>query len=406
MYIKRTIESVIKQANNFFSVVLITGPRQVGKTTVFQNCEDVPKRYVSLDVLDNRELAIRDPRLFLEKYPYPLLIDEIQYAPELFPYIKNMVDVEKKSGMYWLTGSQQFSLMKNVTESLAGRVGILKLQGLSQMEKFNYQNSLVFLPTKEYIEEQEKREISININELYKTIWKGSYPKLYLNSDENWEMFYESYLQTYLERDIKQISNVINELSFINFMRVMAARTGQLLNYADIARDVGISHQTAKSWLSILKTSGIIYLLEPYYNNLSKRLVKTPKIYFLDTGLACYLTKWKTPELLENGAMNGAILETYIVSEILKNYWHKGKSVNIYFYRDKDMKEIDLIIEENGKLYPIEIKKKSEPNKDDIKHFSVLNKFNKPIGEGAVICLAQTWLPITRGVNRIPISYL
>ena len=403
MYIKRTIEDVIIKTSNTFPVVLITGPRQVGKTTVFKNCKDETRKYVSLDNLDDRRLAKEDPQLFLEKYSYPVLIDEIQYAPELFPYIKINVDEKNENGMYWLTGSQQFSLMKNVSESLAGRIGILNLQGLSQTEKFNLSKSLPFLPTKNYIEHQEKKEI--NLHELYSIIWKGSFPRIISNNEVDWNTFYYSYLQTYIERDIREMT-VVDEMLFLKFVEILAARTAQELNYASIANDVGVSQPTIKSWISLLKTSGIIYLLQPYYSNLSNRLIKTPKLYFLDTGLIAYLTKYKTPEILENGALSGAILETYVVSEILKSYWHNGLQPNLYFYRDKEKREIDLIIEENDKLYPIEIKKKSNPNKDDIKNFKVLEKFNKNIGDGAVVCLADKDLPIVRGVTKIPISYL
>jgi predicted AAA+ superfamily ATPase len=405
MYTKRTIEPIIRITSNSFPVILITGPRQVGKTTVFQNCEDSPRNYVSLDDIGERGLAQNDPKLFLEKYPYPLLIDEVQYAPNLFTYIKINVDKEKKDDMYWLTGSQQFSMMRNVSESLAGRVGILNLQGLSQSEKHGYPVSLPFLPTNEYIKKQAERNIKFDLRSLYEIIWRGSFPKLFLRKDVDWGTFYLSYLQTYIECDVRELS-VVDEVLFLKFIGVLAARTAQELNYTSIANDVGVSQPTVKSWVSLLRTSGLVYLMQPYYSNPTSRLIKTPKLYFLDTGLVAYLTKYQTPEILENGALSGAILETYIISEILKSYWHNGKQQDLYFYRDKEKVEIDLIIEENGKLYPIEIKKKSNPDKDDIKNFSALNKFNKPIGEGAVICLAQDWLPITREVSRVPVSYL
>ena len=405
MFIKRTIESTIDRVNKAFPVLMITGPRQVGKTTVLESCASASRKYVSLDILSNRELAKNDPKLFLDTYSYPLLIDEIQYAPELLPYIKSSVDEKKEKGMYWITGSQQFNLMKNITESLAGRVGILKLQGLSQAEKNLQPDTKPFLPTLEYIKNKENNKV-YSPNQIYEIIWKGSYPENYLSSNENWDLFYESYLQTYIERDIGQLTQIDNELKFVTFVKAAAARTGQLLNYADIAKDVDVSQQTIKSWISLLQTSGLIYLLYPYSTNVTNRIIKTPKLYFLDTGLVCNLTRWTTPQTLENGAMNGAIFETYVVSEILKSYWHNGKTVDLYFYRDRDAKEIDLIIEENGTLYPIEIKKKSEPNKDDIKNFSVLNKLNKQIGNGAVICLSNGWLPITKGCNRVPVFCL
>jgi len=412
MYIRRTLEKSIIQASNFFPVVFISGPRQVGKTTILQNCMSGGRNYVSLDTMEERELAKSDPRRFLERYKAPLLLDEIQYAPELFPYIKNIIDREKKKGMYWITGSQQFNLMANVTESLAGRVGILNLQGLSQAEKDNIPDTVPFLPTEKLFTQKEKtaggtKDFDIRI---WNRIWKGSYPALFTalsnDSDKDWHLFYDSYIQTYIERDVKQIINVSNELQFVNFVRVLAARTSQLLNYSNIAREIGINETTVKSWLSILQTSGIIYLLEPYSNNLTNRVLKTPKVYFLDTGLVCYLTKWNTPEVLENGAFSGAILETYVVSEILKSYWHNGVSPAVYFYGDKDKREIDIILEENGKLFPLEIKQKTNPGADDIKNFAVLSRFKKEVAPGGVLCLAPTHLPLGRKDYTIPISYI
>ena len=252
----------------------------------------------------------------------------------------------------------------------------------------------------------EKGEnFEINIHELYNIIWKGSFPRIFSNPNIDWYTFYYSYIQTYIERDIREMV-AVDEILFLKFITILASRTGQELNYASIANDINISQPTVKTWISLLKMSGIIYLLQPYYSNLSNRLIKTPKLYFLDTGLVAYLTKYTTPDILENGAINGAILETYVVSEILKSYWHNGLQPNVYFYRDKEKREIDLIIEENDKLYPIEIKRKSNPDKNDIKNFDVLKKFNKEIGEGAVICLSNDELPITRDVIKIPVSYL
>ena len=406
MYIKRTIEKSIERANKFFPVVLVTGPRQVGKTTVLQNCETQPRTYVSLDTLENRELAKNDPTLFLQRYPAPVLIDEIQYAPELFPYIKASVDKEKKSGMYWLTGSQQFHLMKNVSESLAGRVGILQLEGLSQNEKNGHPDVPPFLPTEEYIKTKVHSAAETDLLKIYELIWKGSYPKLYPADSDYWAVFYESYMQTYIERDIKALSAVGNELDFVKFMRALAARTGEMLNYSELANDVGVSQPTIKSWLSILQASGLVYILRPYYNNVGNRFIKTPKVYFMDTGLACYLTGWKTPEVLESGAMSGNMFETYVVSEIIKSYWHNGKQPDIYYYRDKDKREIDVLLHENGTLYPIEIKKKSNPDKGDIKAFNVIEPLKQKRGSGAVVCMAPTHLPLTDDVNIIPVGYL
>jgi len=411
MYIRRTLEKVIKQATGFFPVVLVTGPRQVGKTTVFENSETRSRNYVSLDVTEKREMARKDPLRFLERYRTPLLIDEIQYAPELFPYIKSIVDREKKNGMYWITGSQQFNLMANITESLAGRVGILNLQGFSQAEKdsktlipgYSY-TARPFLPTKKLLMLKEKT--IKGVKGIFHRIWKGSYPALFTGPDKNWQLFYDSYMQTYVERDVKQIIKVSNELQFVKFMQVLAARTSQLLNYANIAVEIGINETTVKSWLSILQTSGLIYLLQPYSNNMTSRILKTPKVYFLDTGLACYLTKWNTPQTLEDGAFSGAIFETYVVSEILKSYWHNGLSPSVYFYRDKDKREVDIILEENGKLYPLEIKQKTNPDADDLRHFSALTQFKKEIAPGGVICLSPTYLPLGKKDYTIPVSYI
>ncbi|GHU05940.1 ATPase [Betaproteobacteria bacterium] len=402
-YIKRTIEDSIAQASRFFSVLMLTGPRQVGKTTVFKNCEESKRTYVSLDTLENRELALKDPALFLQRFAPPVLIDEIQYAPGLMSYIKAIVDERPEDrGLFWLTGSQQFHLMKGVSESLAGRVGILRLQGLSQGEKLGRPQSRPFLPTNKWPE----APLPQSLKQTYELIWKGSFPRLYQAGPDNWQLFYDAYVQTYIERDIKDLSAISSELNFLTYIKAVAARTGQLLNYADLAGDVGISQPTAKAWLSLLISSGLVYLLQPYSRNISRRLVKTPKLYFMDTGLACYLTGWKTPEVLEAGAMSGAIFETYVVSEIIKTYWHNGALPNLYFYRDSDGKEVDLLIEETGVLYPVEIKKKSNPGKSDIAAFSTLKALKTPIGPGAVICQAQTHLPITETATAIPAGYL
>lgn len=404
MYLQRTLEKTIKRASKFFPVVLITGPRQVGKTTVFENCEQESRNYISLDIMEIQERAKKDPQRFLERYRTPLLIDEIQYAPQLLPYIKAIVDRDKKKGMYWITGSQQFNLMANVTESLAGRVGILNLQGFSQSEKDKSPETVPFLPTKKKLTAKEKT--SKGTKNIFHRIWKGSFPAIFKGKDKDWNLFYDSYIQTYIERDVKQIVNVSNETLFLNFMKVLAARTSQLLNYANIAREIGVNETTIKSWLSILQTSGLVYLLQPYSNNITNRILKTPKVYFMDTGLACYLTKWNMPDALENGAFSGAIFETYVVSEILKSYWHNGESPAIYFYRDKDMREVDIILEENGKLYPLEVKQKSNPNNDDIRNFAVLSQFKKEVAAGGVICLSPTYLPLGKNDFVIPVSYV
>ena len=401
MYKQRTLRKQIETLSNQFKVILVTGARQVGKSTLLKHC-DKNRDYISLDDYKARQMAIEEPELFLQRYKAPIIIDEIQYAPNLLSYIKINVDNNDAKGQYWLTGSQQFHMMKNVTESLAGRVAILDLKGFSLKEILDTEQ-IPFSPTNDFIEKMKKSSKQQDLKSIYEHIWKGSYPDINVNNID-WETFYGSYLQTYIERDIKDLNAVKNEMDFLTFLRILASRTGQMLNYTDIASEVGISVNTIKSWVSILVSSNIIYLLQPYFSNLNKRIVKTPKVYFLDTGLCSYLTNWQTPDTLESGAMSGAMFETYVIDEILKSYVHNAKKPNIYYYRDKDKKEIDVIIEKNGKLYPIEIKKTANPDKFMLKHFSVIPEEKK--GEGAIICLSQNDFPIMENVNVIPIWYV
>lgn len=402
MYIKRTSEDVIKKLSKQFKVVLVTGARQVGKSTLLKHCDE-NRNYVSLDDLSERELAINEPKLFLETHKAPLIIDEIQYAPNLLSYIKLIVDKSDKKGQYWLTGSQQFHLMKNVSESLAGRVGILDLMGLSLAELSQTPNNEPFFPDLEYIEERREKHKNYSTSDIFKIIYNGSFPALN-NQDEfqDRNAFYSAYIRTYIERDIRDLSSISNEMKFLNFIRVVAARTGQVLKYSELANAVDISEPTAKTWLSVLVSSNIVYLLEPYYRNITKRMTKMPKIYFLDTGLCSYLTGWSSPEVIEKGAMNGAFFETFVVSEILKSYRHNGERPLIYWYRDTQQKEIDLLIERDGKLHPIEIKLTSNPNKSMLKHFNVL--VNQ--GYGGLICMRESDIPLTEEVSAIPISYI
>lgn len=402
MYIKRTSEDVIKNLSKQFKVVLVTGARQVGKSTLLKHCDE-NRNYVSLDDLSERELAINEPKLFLETHKAPLIIDEIQYAPELLSYIKLIVDKSDEKGQYWLTGSQQFHLMKNVSESLAGRVGILDLMGLSLAELSQTPNNEPFFPDLEYIEKRRENHKNYSTSDIFKIIYNGSFPALN-NQDEfqDRNAFYSAYIRTYIERDIRDLSSISNEMKFLNFIRVVAARTGQVLKYSELANAVDISEPTAKTWLSVLVSSNIVYLLEPYYRNITKRMTKMPKIYFLDTGLCSYLTGWSSPEVIEKGAMNGAFFETFVVSEILKSYRHNGERPLIYWYRDTQQKEIDLLIERDGKLHPIEIKLTSNPNKSMLKHFSVLDNQ----GYGGLICMRESDIPLTEGVSAIPISYI
>ena len=395
MYIERNITESIKNISNHFKVVLLTGARQVGKSTLLKTME-TERKYVSLDDPTEREIAINEPKLFLQRYNPPVLIDEIQYAPNLLSYIKIEVDNSEKNGQYWLTGSQQFHMMKNVSESLAG-----DLYGLSLAEINNYQQQ-PFLPTPEFIKNKRGQAPKYSSANIFDYIYKGSFPLLYKDKDADREYFYRSYITTYLERDIRDLTAVSDEMLFLKFIRIVAARTGQVLNYAEIASQVGISQPTVKSWLSVLISSKIVYLLEPYYINLTKRMTKMPKIYFLDTGLCSYLTKWNSAETIEYGAMSGAFFETFVVAEIIKSYEHNGKQPPLYWYRDYDGKEIDLLIEQNGKLYPIEIKQTTNPNKSMVKNFRII----KNMEYGGLICLTDTDVPLTENINTIPIGYI
>ncbi len=402
--IERALKSVIYKTSKFFPVVLITGPRQIGKTTLLEMCKEENRSYVSLDDPFIRELAKSDPALFLQKYESPLIIDEIQYAPELLPYIKIALDTQKKNGAFWLTGSQMFQTMKGVSESLAGRVGIIPMQGLSNSELNKIANE-PFLPKLERLKERLLKfddSKKMTVNEVYARIHKGSMPALYA-SEQSIERYYASYVDTYIQRDIRALSQVGDELQFQRFLVACAVRTSQMLNYTELANDVGISVPTAKKWLSILISLGVLVLIEPYYNNVLKRMVKAPNLYFMDTGLCAYLNRWTSADALEVSAMSGAFFETFVVSEIIKSYLNAGLRPRLFYYRDCDRKEIDLIIEENGILYPIEIKKTASPKKDADKHFSVLDKTGLKRGIGSIICMCEDFMPLNRETWTIPV---
>lgn len=403
-YFKRLAESVIKKQEKMFKTILVTGARQVGKTTMLKNIK--PNiNYITLDDMILNQSAVEDPELFLKANKPPIIIDEIQYAPNLLRYIKIAVDNSEKKAMYYLTGSQQFNLMKDISESLAGRVGILNLLGLSLREIKEIDFNEPFIPTEEYLNERQKYEKEISYNEIWNIIHKGSMPALY-QEESDVDMFYAMYVSTYIERDVRSLTQVGDTLSFLKFMTALASRIGQLLNLNSIANEVGITIPTAQRWLSILVASNIVYVLEPYYNNIMKRAVKTPKIYFLDTGLAAYLTKWKTSEVLEAGAMAGNFFENYVIVEIIKSYYNSGElRPPVYFYRDKEKKEINLIIEQNSKLYPIEIKKTANPSKDMIENFKVLETV-KEVGEGAIICMYDKIINLDEKNKVIPYKYL
>ena len=402
-YISRNLETVVENVTREYPVVLVTGPRQVGKTTMLQKLmKNHPRSYVTLDDLTERDLAKNDPELFLQLHKPPILIDEVQYAPELFTYIKIYVDSHQEPGAFWLTGSQIFKLMRGVQESLAGRVAVLSMTSLSQSEMSGAPMS-PFKINLDSLLSREKQRTKTDTYGIFERIHKGSMPAIASGINTNSQIFYSSYLTTYIERDVKELSNSIDSLKFLRFITAVAARCSQMLNIADIAVDADITQKQVKDWLQILEALGIIFYLHPYSNNLMKRLVKTPKLYFYDTGLVCYLTRWSNAEVLEYGAMNGAILENYVVSEIAKTYLNCGLEPYIYYYRDKDAKEIDIVLEQDGVLNPLEIKKTANPGSELTKVFTLLDKSSVPRGHGAIICMKPNVGAIDRENFIIPI---
>lgn len=397
MYI-REVKERIKKINNTFRVLVVTGPRQVGKTTVLDSLMPENMTKVSLDDETLRKEAQENPKIFLDSYPTPLFIDEVQYAPQLFPYIKMRVDNDKTRGQYWLSGSQLFDLMKNVTESLAGRAGIVKMNSFTYSEIKQNTEKEIFDP------ENLKQKQYIDVNETFERIFYGGMPELYDIPDMDRNDFYYSYINTYIEKDIKKIKNIGNIETFKKFMRDVAIRTGTTLNYSDIANDVGISVNTIREWISILVSTGIIYLLEPYSSSRIKRLTHMPKIIFMDMGLACYLANWESAKELQLSKLSGYFFESFVVSEIIKSYDNKGIRLEISHFRNKETEEIDLILYKNNTLYPLEIKKSANPTKEMMKNFKYLEKDNKKIGTGGIICLYDKLMKLDENNYIIPLS--
>lgn len=408
MYINRHIKKAFKKAEKFYPAILLTGSRQVGKSTflthTYKKCD-----YISFDKWDNLRDIKNNPQEFLLKLKKQLILDEIQRIQDAFIAIKYIIDEykNKEKILYLLTGSQKFVLMKNVSESLAGRLAILEMYGLSSREIYEDDRNDVFMPKKEYIENAVPK-FKYSKNELWNRILRGSYPEIYEKNVNDLQMFYSNIVETYVERDVHEFLNIKDTYTFKKFLVSIAARSGQLLNMSEMGKEIGVDTKTIKSWISVLEASNIIYLLYPFYLNVSKRIVKTPKVYFLDTGLLCYLTDWKDYKTLESGAYSGNIFETFVVSEIIKSFANSGLKPNIYYFRNANTAEIDLLFYEDNTLYPIEIKKSSSPNPNAIKSFHLLKSYykNVNVGEGGIICSSNGLKKIDSSNYLIPIEYL
>jgi hypothetical protein len=415
-WISRTITDHLVSTIKSYPAVLITGPRQVGKSSLLQMVVE-NFEYISFDNPLILKQAKEDPELFFMNHSQKLILDEIQYAPELFPYLKMKIDEMRMEGLknnqpeqclFLMSGSQAYHLMQNVSESLAGRLAILPLQGISFRELKNVTCALPFVPNDEYL--LVRKNESLNTEDLWEMIHRGYMPG-HIVSQDDWETFYSSYVTTYIERDVNQLVKVSDKGDFVRFMAALAARSGELLNYDGLARDAGVSSTTIRRWIHVLESSGIIMLLYPYHNNHLKRMIKTPKIFFMDTGLMAWLTRWITPETIQFGAKAGQFFETWVVAEIVKSFLNAGKSTrDIYFYRDADQREIDLVLEIGRTVYPIEIKMTAKPNKNMAQAFQLLEPITESgdlqLGDGAVINQYPDLMFLKEGVRAIPVGYL
>ncbi len=406
-YIRRDMEPVFLKLSDQYPAILLIGPRQVGKTTMLKRLmEGTSRTYVTLDELGARALAKNDPAMFFQIYRPPIMIDEVQYAPELLPQIKIMVDQTRNAGDFWLTGSQILNLMAGVRESLAGRVAVLSLPSLSQTEVYTPGTGKPFSPDLATLVEKQKITPAADTREIYGRIFRGSMPAVVSGRYEDESVFYSSYLATYLERDVRQLSGAIDSLKFREFVVAAAARCSQIVNVAEMARDADINQATAKNWLRILETLGVIFYLHPYSRNQMKRVIKAPKLYFFDSGLVCHLGRWSSPETAQSGAMAGPLFENYVVGELMKSYQNAARTPFLYYYRDRDAKEIDVVIEADGKLIPIEIKKTASPDIRTVRVFNVLDRATTPRGMGAVICMKEELSAIDSSNLIVPVRLI
>ena len=406
-YIHRSLERKFLKMSHAFKVVMVTGARQVGKSTMLKHlAQDSGRTYVSMDDGDVRELANRDPKLFFQMYQPPVLIDEVQKAPALFEQIKILCDESEERGRFWLTGSQSKKLMKQAGDSLAGRIGILKMYSLSAKELEGRPDDIPDSYSLSSLLQRKKALPDNNILDVYSRIWEGGMPDMISMDAEIRREYWNSYIDAYLIRDAVDDNGILDTEGFRKFLRACAAFSGELVNYNDLGSAAGVSGSTAKEWTKVLQTMGIIFLLEPYYNNELKRMIKTPKLYFCDTGLCAFLSSWTSRDTLLNGAASGHYLENYVVSEMLRNSSYGEKKVNLNFYRDTNQKEIDLVLEMDGQLHPFEIKRAASPDPKAIRAFSLLAKSGKEIGSGGIICMAAKPFPINADNNLIPVNLL
>ncbi|MDR2648560.1 MAG: ATP-binding protein [Clostridiales bacterium] len=405
MYIHRHIEPVVARIAKRKPVLVLTGARQVGKSTMLKEVyHDI--NYISMNRPLVRESARENPSLFFDVNKPPIVVDEIQKMPELFDYVKDIVDEEKIKGQFYLTGSQSIKLMERVSDSLAGRAGVIRMLGFSLRELAGIEYREPFTTKNEHAAAMTRVSSGFDYNKLITLIHKGFFPELHETPADlhDWSDFYSSYFQTYIEKDVREMMNIQDESAFIKFVRATASLTGEMLNYTAIAEICGKDVGTVKAWMSALESSGLVYVLEPYANNLNKRMIKTPKLYFLDSGLTCWLLGWNTPEQMVNGAMWGHIFESFVFAEIIKSYYNDGiVKPPLFYYRDVDKNEIDLLILDGETLHPVEIKTTSDPNRSMVKAFRLIEDIPaKKLGQGAVVCLAKERLPICENVWSLP----
>lgn len=406
-YIQRSLERKFIRMSGFFKAVLVTGARQVGKTTMLRHLAEGQNRtYVTMDNLMARSLAKSDPVLFFQTYKPPVIIDEVQYAAELFSQIKIMCDESEEPGQFWLTGSQQFNMMKNVRETLAGRIGILELYGLSNNEKYgiSFEDDLDFsLPC---LQARQTTVPKNDIIRIYEHIWRGGMPQVLKANAEQRHEYYNAYVNTYLMRDVAELGGVTDTIRFSKFLTACAALVSQQVSFKNLADTAEIAQPTAKEWLRLLESLGIVYLLQPYANNELKRLAKTPKLYFCDTGLAAHLSMWLTQETLMNGAASGYYFENFVIVEILKNYAYSQNKANLTYFRDSNAKEIDVFVERGASIHPLEIKKSANPDSRVVKKFNVLDKASTAQGCGGIICMCEETIPIDSKNSFIPCNLI